>query len=151
MQFDYVLVFVAVVAAIAHYFIAYWFAPRKAKEAFITAFLEDEDFKGDLLIGIVEGLMLDRPTADGKQQKLIDSLVVRALEIFTAYFTKKGKDIGKEIENAEVSALDNSPVGLVLSQFLSPSNKKKLVSILKMGNKKGENTESTASSGNPFG
>lgn len=149
MQFEYILVFIAVIAAIAHYFIAYWFAPRKAKEAFMKAFLEDEDFKGDLLIGIVEGLMLDRPTSDGKNQKLIDSLVIRALEIFVNYFSKKGKQVGSAIEDIENDILEDSPVGLVLSTFLSPGNKKKLKALLKMTNKKRENN--TESSQNPFG
>lgn len=110
------LVFVVGISVLAHAFIAYILAPKRARNAILDALTTDVEFQDELVKSILDNFL--RPGADGKIP--IDPLIARAVDAFKGYVQDKQKEIEKsasEYSDNVIANQENPMLAMVLSQI----------------------------------
>lgn len=113
------LVLVVGISVLAHAAIAYVLAPRRARDAILSALSSDAEFQGILIQSVIKNLM-NPIVQDGKTILPIDPIISRALEAFRSYVQEQQKVIeqsASEYADAALADPENPMLAMVLSQI----------------------------------
>lgn len=124
---------IPVLALFGHLYVAYKYAPDRAKSAVLDALVGDEDFQTDLIKTLLNNLFKEIPEGD-KKVIPIDAIIARAEKSFSNWI-KQGipKDLG---QLAEVMPMDDygnpDPQAMQQAAIMNalPKNVKKYLPLL---------------------
>lgn len=129
------------VAPLVHLFIAYWIAPKRAKQALLDALVSDDDFQAQLIGSIVKNFL--RPikfrTPDGQEVDMpaIDPVLKRGMEHLQSWIQGKQGKMAQEMtqqmnEISDASLQGTNPLEALLLAQIPKSFRKYLPIIMQI-------------------